>query len=213
MLLQMALFHSFYSWVISSHIVLIHSSIDGHLGSFHVLVIVTTAAMNIGVHVLKVWFSLHISPGMELLDHMIVVSFLRIFHTVFQGFPGGSVDKEPACNVGDAGDMGLTPGLGGSPGGGHGNPLQYSCLENPMDRGAGRLQSIGRKESDTTEATEHTAHILFSMVVVHSCQQCGRDPSTPHPLQNLLFVFLDDGHSDWCDMITQCSFDLHFSDN
>ena len=37
-----------------------------------------------------------------------------------------------------AGDMGLTPGLGRSPGGGHGNPLQYSCLENPMDRGARR---------------------------------------------------------------------------
>ena len=97
---------------------------------------------------------------------MVVLSFLRIFHTVFQGFPGDSVDKEPACNAGDAGDTGLTPGLGGSPGGGHGNPLQYSCLENPTDRGAGRLQSIGRKESDPTDATEPTAHILFSMVVI-----------------------------------------------
>ena len=52
------------------------------------------------------------------------------------GFPGGLVGKEPACNAGDAGDMGLFPGLGRSPGGGHGNPLQCSCLENPMDRGA-----------------------------------------------------------------------------
>ena len=41
--------------------------------------------------------------------------------------------KESACN---AGDQGLIPGLGTSPGGGNGNPLQYSCLENPMDRGA-----------------------------------------------------------------------------
>ena len=41
--------------------------------------------------------------------------------------------KESTCN---AGDLGLIPGLGRSPGGGHGNPLQYSCLENPMDRGA-----------------------------------------------------------------------------
>ena len=40
------------------------------------------------------------------------------------------------CNAGDTGDMGLIPGLGDSPGGGHGNPLQYSCLDNPMDRGA-----------------------------------------------------------------------------
>ena len=45
----------------------------------------------------------------------------------------GSVSKEPACN---AADPGLIPGWGRSPGGGHGNPLQYSCLENPMDRGA-----------------------------------------------------------------------------
>ena len=44
------------------------------------------------------------------------------------GFPGGSAGKESACTVGD---LGLIPGLGRSPGGGHGNPLQYSCLENP----------------------------------------------------------------------------------
>ena len=44
------------------------------------------------------------------------------------GFPGGSDGKESACNVGDLGSI---HGLGRSPGGGHGNPLQYSCLENP----------------------------------------------------------------------------------
>ena len=44
--------------------------------------------------------------------------------------------KEPACNSGDTGDIGLIPGLGRSPGGGHSNPLQCSCLENPMDREA-----------------------------------------------------------------------------
>ena len=48
------------------------------------------------------------------------------------GFPGGSVGKESTRN---AGDVGSIPGLGRSPGGGHGNSLQYSCLENPMDRG------------------------------------------------------------------------------
>ena len=48
-------------------------------------------------------------------------------------FPGKSVGKESACN---AGDVGLISGLGRSPGGGHGNLLWYSCLENPMDRGA-----------------------------------------------------------------------------
>ena len=48
-------------------------------------------------------------------------------------FPRGSESKESACN---AGDLGLIPGLGRSPGEGNGNPLQYSCLENPMDREA-----------------------------------------------------------------------------
>ena len=49
------------------------------------------------------------------------------------GFPGGSDGKESACNVGDPGSI---PGFGRSPGEGHGNQLQYFCLENPMDRRA-----------------------------------------------------------------------------
>ena len=52
------------------------------------------------------------------------------------GFPGVSVTKNPPANAGDSGDMSLIPQLGRSPGGGNGNPLQYSCLENRMDRGA-----------------------------------------------------------------------------
>jgi len=59
----------------------------------------------------------------------------RLPTPVFLLFPGGSDDKESACNVGDLGSI---PGLGGSPGGGHGFPLQYSYLENPMDKGAWR---------------------------------------------------------------------------
>ena len=50
-------------------------------------------------------------------------------------FPGGSVGKETSCNPGDTGDVGSIPGSGRSPGGGHSNSIQYSCLENPMDRG------------------------------------------------------------------------------
>ena len=49
---------------------------------------------------------------------------------------GGSAVKNLVCSADVAGDAGSIPGLGSSPGGGHGNPLQYSCLENPMDRGA-----------------------------------------------------------------------------
>ena len=64
------------------------------------------------------------------------------------GFPGGSDGKESACN---AGDLGLIPGLGRSPGEGNGNPLQYSCLESPMDRGAWWATVHGVIESDTIE--------------------------------------------------------------
>ena len=52
-------------------------------------------------------------------------------------FPGDSNSKESACNAGGTGDLSLIPGVGRSPGVGKGNPPQYSCLENPMDRGAG----------------------------------------------------------------------------
>ena len=52
------------------------------------------------------------------------------------GIPGGATGKESSCNAGAAGDPGSIPGSGRSPGGGHGNPLQYSCLEQPKDRGA-----------------------------------------------------------------------------
>ena len=54
-------------------------------------------------------------------------------HSRDQGFPGGSEVNASACDVGDLGSI---PGLGRSPGEGNGNPLQYSCLENPMDGGA-----------------------------------------------------------------------------
>ena len=61
------------------------------------------------------------------------------------GFPSGSVVKAPLASAGDAGDKGLIPGLGSSPGGGNGNPLQYSSLENSMARGVYRstVQGLG----------------------------------------------------------------------
>ena len=53
-----------------------------------------------------------------------------------KGFPGGSVVNNSPANAGDTGNVGLIPRLGRSPGGGNGNTFLYSCLENPMDRGA-----------------------------------------------------------------------------
>ena len=70
------------------------------------------------------------------------------------GFPGGAVLKDPLGNAGDAGDSGLVPGSGRSPGGGHDNPLQCSCLgspESPWTEEPGGLSPWGHKGSDVTE--------------------------------------------------------------
>ena len=64
----------------------------------------------------------------------------RSLFTPILGFPCSSNGKESACH---AGDLGSVPGSGRSSGEGNGNPLQYSCLENPMDREPGRLHSVG----------------------------------------------------------------------
>ena len=61
--------------------------------------------------------------------------------------------KDRRHNTGDIKDAGLIPGLGRFPGGGHGNPLQYSCLENPMNRGVWQSTVPRIAESDTTEET------------------------------------------------------------
>ena len=71
------------------------------------------------------------------------------------GFPGGSDGKVSACNAGDPGSI---PGLGRSPGEGNGNPLQYSCLENSMDkRSLVGYSPWGHKDSDTTEQLHFTS--------------------------------------------------------
>ena len=78
-------------------------------------------------------------------------------------FPGGSDGKESACN---AGDLSSIPGLGRSPGGGHGNPLQYSCLENP--HGPRRLVGYspwGCKQSGTTERLSDTPTSFTSKIL------------------------------------------------
>ena len=65
------------------------------------------------------------------------------------GFPGGIVAKNLPANAGDARNVGSIPGLGRSPGEGNGNPLQYSCLGNPVDRGAWQTTVHGIAKSQT----------------------------------------------------------------
>ena len=77
------------------------------------------------------------------------MKYSKLFHTCYQGFPGGAVVKNPPAN---AGDVRSIPGWGRSPGEGNGNPIQYSCLENPHgQRSLAGYSTWGRKESDTTE--------------------------------------------------------------
>ena len=82
-------------------------------------------------------------------------------------FPGGTVVKNLPANTGDAGDTGLIPGSGRSSGGGNGNPLQYSCLENSMNRGAwwAKVHDVVKK-SDMTERQHRLWLQCLSWMVV-----------------------------------------------
>ena len=77
--------------------------------------------------------------------------------------PGGSVVKNPPANAGDIRDKGSIPGSRRSLGGGNGNPLQYSCLGNPMDRGAWRAPALGVTKS-CTQLSTHEAHAMEERV-------------------------------------------------
>ena len=89
--------------------------------------------------------------SVKTLVEIIWISKFGYFPDTVVGFPDGANVKESACNAGDSGSI---PGLGRYPGEGHGNSLQYSCLENPLDRGAWWATVHGvAKESDMTEVT------------------------------------------------------------
>ena len=82
----------------------------------------------------------------------------------FWGFPGGSMVKNPPANAGDKGDASSIPGSGRSPEEGNGSPLQYSCLENPMDRG-GQWATVHRVAKSQT---------LLKQLSMHTCKLNGK---------------------------------------
>ena len=86
-------------------------------------------------------------------------------HSPLVGFPGGLHRKESACN---AGDLDSVLGSGRSPGEGNGNPLQYYCLENPMDRGAWKATVYGVAKS-WTRLSDFPCHSFKGCVLPPSC--------------------------------------------
>ena len=120
-------------------------------------------------------------------DHMLKCthqshSLSLIALQIIQGFPGDSDGKESVCN---AGDLGSVPGLGRSPGEGSGNPLQYSCLENSMDREElGRIQSMGSQMTEQLSTSmDHSASWLafcpsLSWILHCSCWRKGKSLSS-----------------------------------
>ena len=87
------------------------------------------------------------------------------YRAKWRDFPGDSDSKESACNVGDPGSI---PGLGRSPGGGHGNPLQDSCLENHHgQRSLVGYSPRGHKESDMTLQLTHTHTCKVQMAYIN----------------------------------------------
>ena len=84
--------------------------------------------------------------------------------------------KNPTANAGDIRDTGFIPGLGRSPGGGHGNPFRCSCLENPHgQRSLAGYSPQGHKESDTTELFKHTTiDIMYKELFSLSLNEASR---------------------------------------
>ena len=113
------------------------------------------------LHIFYVYYkytSLHTLNSLVFVMFIHFCNYCKIPEHV-KGFLGGSDSKESACNMGN---LGLIHGLGRSPGGGHDNPLEYSCWRILIDRGDWRLQSVGSQRVGHNWATKHdTAHSML----------------------------------------------------
>ena len=112
--------------------------------------------------------------------HGVTKSWTRLGDwTTVRKFPGSSVVKNPPANEEDSGDTVSVPGSGRSLGGGNGNPFQYSCLNNPADRGAWQLQSMGLQRVRHDWMTKHACMRKFKTCTER--EQCNKSLCTHHP--------------------------------
>ena len=119
-------------------------------------------------------------------------------YKVDKGFPPSSVSKESACN---AGDLGSIPRSGRSPGGGNGNPLQYPCLENPIDRGAWQATVHGVTRVRYNLATKPPPRLIKCFIRVGvSIETCILSHVKQHQSR---FDAGDRGSQGWCTGMTQ----------
>ena len=134
-------------------------------------------------------FCLNTCLRVDLLDCVILVYLFEEPLTYSPGFPRWLSNKENACDAEDTGDGGAIPGWGRSPGGGHGNPLQCSCLGNPMDRGAWRAAAPGPRRVGRDGAAERASTQTIpqgALCMLRSHQRCANARISPHPCQRLL---------------------------
>ena len=133
--------------------------------------------------IIKYWVEFPVLYNRSLLVVYFTCSSMWMLFPFIQGFPGGSEVKGSACNVGDWGSI---PGSGRSPGEGNGNPLQYSCLGNPMDRGAWLVTVHGVAQSQTWMSD----FISFLFQCVDFIPKLVICPSPPHfPFSSHKFLF------------------------
>ena len=109
-----------------------------------------------------------------LLPNLTYITYLTYSYAITLGLPWCLSSKEFVCNAGDAGDTVSIPGSGRSPGGGHGNPLQYSCLENPMDREAwwATLHGVTKSWTRLKPLNTGAARMLFKLQCLMVCIFC-----------------------------------------